>query len=57
VFIIININKMQDYLVENGMAPNADGTVGAGTDLSYKDRLTKRDYRMAKYLNTMEPEL
>jgi hypothetical protein len=48
---------MQDYLAENGMVPNADGTVGAGTDLSYKERLTKRDYRMAKYLNTMEPEL
>lgn len=38
---------MQDYLVENGTAPNADGTVGAGADLFYKDRLTKRDYRMA----------
>lgn len=49
---------MQDYLAENGMVPKADGTTtGAGTDLSYKDRQTKRDYRMAKYLNTMEPEL
>jgi hypothetical protein len=51
---------MQDYLAENGMVPNAGGagaTGEAGTDLSYKDRLTKRDYRMAKYLNTMEPEL
>jgi len=48
---------MQDYLAENGMVPNAHGIVGAGTDLSYKERLIKRDYRMAKYLNTMEPEL
>lgn len=48
---------MQDYLAENGMVPNANETSEAGVDLSYKDRLTKRDYRMAKYLNTMEPEL
>ena len=48
---------MQDYLAENGMTPNANDTVAAGTDLSYKERQTKRDYRMAKYLNTMEPEL
>ena len=43
-------------IAENVMVPKADGTTtGAGTDLSY--RQTKRDYRMAKYLNTMEPEL
>jgi len=46
VFIIIN--KMQDYLAENGMTPNTNDTAaGAGTELSYKERLIKRDYRMA----------
>ena len=31
--------------------------VGAETELSYKERCTKCDYTMAKYLNIMEQEL